>query len=124
MMRTASSLLRIAGVGQFLLDILDLALLQHFHAVERVLHLVRGVGIAHQLLALLRVVGDDPRLEFVAALVERLDAPGHRIPDRHRGVDREDHGKAAIPARIEPTMMTSKPRRVGPAGVFIVLSVP
>jgi hypothetical protein len=55
------------------------------------LRMVSVVWLRRTIDALARVDGDDPGLELLAPLAQRLDALGHGIAHGDRGIDRQEH---------------------------------
>ena len=91
-MKKARSLVRMPACIRRMLRLLDLVVLKHLELRQELADVVRRLVAVGQLLALVGR-GDDARLELLAALVERLDAARHRILDRRRRIDREQHGE-------------------------------
>jgi hypothetical protein len=74
------------------LRFLDLLVLQHLERAQQGADAVRRLVLVGDLLAPLGGGGDDAGLQLLAPLVERLDALGHRILDRGRGIDGDENG--------------------------------
>ena len=52
--------------------------------------------------AFFRAAGDDAGFQFVAALIERFDAFGHRVLDRDRRVNRHDDSEGSETCKDGP----------------------
>ena len=79
-----------AGLHQLQLSLFQLVVLKHLELRQDPADLVGRLVAVGELLALVGR-GDDAGFQLLAALVERLDAPRHRILDRGRSIDREHH---------------------------------
>src|SRR5690606_7507913 len=90
-------LVAMAGLGQLLLGLGDLARLKDVQALKRTFYAIGGLGPANDALPFARGGLDYAGLQFFAALVKRLYPLGHRVLHSHRGIDREHGGHGGDP---------------------------